>query len=262
MGVSGVGAVVKHYSMGRFSHELAHVAADEKTVYFGDDTPNAGFFMFVANSPRDLSAGTLYAAKMSGSFNVTVGSRALSVSWIKLGSATDAEVKVLADTKLLPDIFDVKLVDPSDATYTKIYNLGRTEWVKLQAGAEKAAAFLETRRYAALLGATNVFSKFEGVTTNNKDRVMYAALQNVQSSMVLGQGGNNPAGISTLSAALTAGVVVQLKLSASQNDISGAAIVSDWVPSTLATLIAGKDISQDAAGNLAAPTMIANPDNL
>ena len=103
---------------------------------------------------------------------MTVGSPALGVAWIKLGRATDAEVKALADTKKLADIMDVKIVDPADATYTKIFNLGRAEWVKLVPGMEKAAAFLESRRYAALLGASTVFSKFEGVSANIKDKFM------------------------------------------------------------------------------------------
>ena len=61
---SGKGTVVKHYAMGRFSHELAHVVADNKTVFFGDDSTNAAFFMFIADTEKDLSAGTLYAAKL------------------------------------------------------------------------------------------------------------------------------------------------------------------------------------------------------
>lgn len=104
---------------------------------------------------------------------MTVGSPALSVEWINLGRATDAEVKTLADTKKLADIMDVKIVDPADTTYTKIFNIGRTEWVKVVPGMEKAAAFLETRRYAALLGASTVFSKYEGVTVNNKDKFLW-----------------------------------------------------------------------------------------
>ncbi|WP_326998801.1 alkaline phosphatase PhoX [Cohnella kolymensis] len=55
--------VVKHYSMGRFSHELGKVAPDGKTVIFGDDGGNTMMFMYVADQAKDLSAGTLYAAK-------------------------------------------------------------------------------------------------------------------------------------------------------------------------------------------------------
>ena len=80
--------------------------------------------------------------------------------------------------------------------------------------------------------------------------------------MITGGAGNNPAGVSTLSAALKAGVVVRLKLSAAQRDSANTAISSDWVPSNMETYVAGKDIAQDALGNLADPTLPANPDNL
>ena len=41
----------KHYAMGRFSHELAYVMPDNRTVYLSDDGTNVGFYMFsnVAN---------------------------------------------------------------------------------------------------------------------------------------------------------------------------------------------------------------------
>jgi hypothetical protein len=51
---------------------------------------------------------------------------------------------------------------------------------------EKAAAFLETHRYAALVGASMGFTKMEGTTVNAKDKIAYSALQNCQSSMVAG----------------------------------------------------------------------------
>jgi hypothetical protein len=40
---------VKHYSMGRFAHELAYVMPDEKTVYLSDDGTNGALFMFIAD---------------------------------------------------------------------------------------------------------------------------------------------------------------------------------------------------------------------
>ncbi len=55
---------VKHYAMGRFAHELAYVMPDQKTVYLSDDGTNGVLFMFIADEPKDLSAGTLYAAKL------------------------------------------------------------------------------------------------------------------------------------------------------------------------------------------------------
>src|SRR6185369_11793176 len=54
--------VVKHYAMGRFSKEVGVVMPDNKTVYFGDDGTDRVMFKFVADTAKDLSAGTLYAA--------------------------------------------------------------------------------------------------------------------------------------------------------------------------------------------------------
>jgi secreted PhoX family phosphatase len=258
----GTGSIVKHYSMGRFSHELAVVLPDERTVLFGDDATNAGYFMYVANQARDLSAGTLYAAKLTSAFSLDPAAAAARLSWIKLGSATDAEVWALADSLLVADIFNISTANPNDASFTKIFVSGRVEYVKLKPGMEKAAAFLESRRYAALLGATMQFSKLEGVTFNAKDKVFYSAIQNVQSSMVAGHVANDAAGFVSLGAAVQAGAVTRSTLAGGQVDRSGGAIDSAWVPTDLGTLLAGKDISADALGNTADPTIIANPDNL
>lgn len=58
-------AVRKLYGMGRFMHEGALVMKDEKTVYLLDDKTPGVFFKFIADSPRNLGAGTLYAYKQS-----------------------------------------------------------------------------------------------------------------------------------------------------------------------------------------------------
>ena len=75
----------KHYSMGRFSHELAYVMPDLKTVYMTDDGTNTGFFMFKSDRAKDLSSGTLYAAKWVQKRTHDGGSAELK--WIKLGHA-------------------------------------------------------------------------------------------------------------------------------------------------------------------------------
>ena len=59
----GRAQAVKHYCLGRISHELIEVMPDNRTVIMGDDYTNGGFFMFVADKEKDLSAGTLYVAK-------------------------------------------------------------------------------------------------------------------------------------------------------------------------------------------------------
>ncbi|MCG3210650.1 MAG: hypothetical protein FOGNACKC_04281 [Anaerolineae bacterium] len=79
--------VVKHYAMGRASNEMGLVMPDGKTVYRGDDGTGVVLFKFVADTAGDLSAGTLYAAKVAqqpdDSFKLT---------WIKLGSGNDADL--------------------------------------------------------------------------------------------------------------------------------------------------------------------------
>ncbi len=51
---------------------------------------------------------------------------------------------------------------------------------------EKAAAFLETHRYAALRGGSMGFSKMEGTTVNAKDKIAYSAMSYITDSMVDG----------------------------------------------------------------------------
>ena len=61
-------------------------------------------------------------------------------------------------------------------TAIKQYSYGKTEYLKLKPGKEKAAAFLESRRYAAMLGATSEFNKMEGISLNEKDGKVYVLL--------------------------------------------------------------------------------------
>ena len=49
---------------------------------------------------------------------------------------------------------------------------------------EKAAAFLETRRYAALLGATTEFAKMEDISHNGADRKAYVVISRIEAGMV------------------------------------------------------------------------------
>ncbi len=66
---------------------MGAVAPDNKTMYHGDDGANVMLFKTVADEANDLSAGTIYAAKVTqnsdGSFDL---------EWIELGHATDNEI--------------------------------------------------------------------------------------------------------------------------------------------------------------------------
>jgi len=263
----GSGSVKKHYCMGRLSHELVQVMPDERTVLMGDDATNGGAFMFIADRARDLSSGTLYVAKWNQTSGVGPGSATLS--WIKLGSAASAEIEAMIDSGLqATDIMDVHATDPSGTLtaklpHTKIPYAGKFNWIKLKPGMNKAAAFLETHRYAALMGGSMGFTKWEGTTVNAKDKVAYVAMSRIESSMLNGSGDIRVEGPYS-------GAVYAQNLRSGQVDSSGAAIDSEWVPVDMAAIPAlisedfgGKAKSkQDALGNFANPDKIATPDNL
>jgi secreted PhoX family phosphatase len=252
----GTASIVKHYCLGRVARELVQVMPDNKTVLMGDDGTNTGLFMFIADKEKDLSSGSLYVAKWTQTAATAGGSGTLG--WMKLGSATSAEVKALADSLKAADIVTVKKTDPGDASYTKIAFNGTTEWVKFTAGQEKAAAFLETHRYAAALGGSLEFTKMEGVTLNSKDKVAYVAMSYIQKSMTDAVG-DIQVGL------ISAGATYELKLSTGQKDKAGTAIGSDWVPTVMAAVpaLVGEDLATpDAVGNTANADKVANPDNL
>lgn len=259
----GTGSIKKHFCMGRISHELVQVMPDNRTALMGDDATNSAYFVFVADREKDLSSGTLYAAKVGAGFSIDpAAGSAAALTWIKLGSATSAEIEQLANTLKPTDIMTVVKADPNDASFTKIVANGKTEWIKIHPGMDKAAAFLETHRYAAYRGASMGFSKMEGTTVNIRDKVAYSALQNCQDSMVAGNAANVPGNGVSIPKTLKAGAVMALNLRGGQKDTAGGAIHSDWMPVDLKALLVGEDIAADALGNTANPHKVANPDNL
>jgi secreted PhoX family phosphatase len=258
----GTASIKKHYCLGRISHELVQVMPDQRTVLMGDDATNSGYFVFVADREKDLSSGSLYVAKVGAGFSLDPNATAAPLTWIKLGSATSAEIRALAVSVKPLDIMDVRTTDPQDPTFTRVAANGAIEWIKLKPGMEKAAAFLETHRYAALVGASMGFTKMEGTTVNAKDKIAYSALQNCQSSMVAGNALNVAGNGVSIPKALNAGAVMALKLTGGQKDLNGAAINSEWMPVDLKALLTGEDIVADALGNTANPDRIGNPDNL
>ncbi|WP_460479065.1 PhoX family protein [Comamonas humi] len=258
----GTASIKKHFCMGRISHELVQVMPDQRTALMGDDATNSAYFVFVADREKDLSSGTLYAAKVGAGFSITPGAAGAPLTWIKLGSASSSEIENLANTLKPTDIMAVASKDPEDASFTKIVANGKTEWIKLNPGMEKAAAFLETHRYAAYLGASMGFTKMEGTTVNAKDKIAYSALQNCEKSMVAGDAANVPGNGVSIPKTLKAGAVMALNLRGGQKDSGGATINSEWMPVDTKALLAGEDIAADALGNTGNPNKICNPDNL
>nr|WP_174507266.1 alkaline phosphatase PhoX [Acinetobacter sp. Marseille-Q1620] len=303
----GTGTVVKHYCLGRISHELVQVFPDNRTVLMGDDYTNGGLFMFVADKEKDLSAGTLYVAKYTTQLTDTTAGK---ISWINLGHASSTEVENLVKAGIKPtDIFESVLQIakyPTDATQAekdaidakkptaeqkaladaakarlkvqqaaqkadleakgfKFTYLSKTGvYLKLKDDSTKtklAAAFLETHRYAALVGASMALTKNEGTTVNIADKKAYSALANIVDSMVEG-GSGYIAEHNVKFPKITAGGILEHKLTDGQKDSANIAINSEWVPSESRLLLKGKDISFDSFGNTADPEQIASPDNL
>lgn len=258
----GSGTLRKHYGMGRISHEIALAMPDERTVLMSDDWRHAGLFLFVADRPRDLSAGTLYAAQWQQTSGKGPG--AATLAWIRLGQTTSRRIEALLDRGITAgEIMAVRHTETAEPGFTRIPYDGKFNWVRLEPGMDEAAAFLETHRYAALRGASLGFTRMEGLALNRRDRIAYAAMSHIEGAMLDGSGGVRVEGPYS-------GAVYALNLRGGQRDRDGAAIDSPWVPADMAAVPAlvaedfggGRRKRQDALGNYANPERIATPDNL
>ncbi|PLT35287.1 PhoX family phosphatase [Bacillus sp. V5-8f] len=259
---NGKTKVEKHYSAGRFSHEVMKMMPDNKTAFFGDDGSNTTMFMYVADKEANLSAGTLYAAKFHQTGSENGGSG--NLEWIKLGHSTDKEIKKIIDKGIkYSDIFETSEEPKEGFKAIKQYSAGgKVEYLKLKPGMEKAAAFLESRRYAAYLGATSEFNKMEGITVNEKNKKVYVAISDLSGGMEKDKTGKEPADDIQLPKSKS-GVTYQLDLKPGQKDSGGNSIASDYVAASLSGLVVGEDLSTpDAYGNTSNVEKVAGPDNL
>ncbi|WP_016957345.1 PhoX family protein [Catenovulum agarivorans] len=267
----GQAEYTKHYSMGRFAHELAYVMPDNRTVYLSDDGTNGGFYMFVADQAKDLSSGTLYAAKWIQTSAANSGEADLE--WVSLGHANNAEIRAeVAKKPHLTDIFEFVDADDNDqcaTDFTSINTSAGLECVKLKdinqdsvvdAADEKIASRLETRRFAAYKGATTEFRKEEGITFNEKDGKLYLAMSEVSRGMEDAssndKGGPNHIRLDRNSC----GVVYELDVMADNS------VNSDYVAKNIKGLVAGVPFSYAAGdvyeGNSCDVNSIASPDNV
>jgi len=243
----------KHYSLGRIGRASIIVMPDKKTVYFGDSQQYGVFLMFIANAESDFSNGMLYAAKWE-QLNKTKA----NLSWIYLGSTSDGEIKALVNNGMtFSKIFEIK--DQPNIDFKTIQTLNGFEYLKLKEYQETAAAFLETRRYAAMLGATNEFSPITGFAINTKDKKLYAAMPMVSQGML-----DNSLDIQnhiTMNKS-NAGAIFEINLAAQQKDQRRENISSEWVATSvqISQTITGEDLpTPDKIGNTATLEKPANP---
>ncbi|WNG32419.1 DUF839 domain-containing protein [Archangium violaceum] len=289
---SGATTVAKHYAAGRRALELAYVMPDKKTVYLSDDGSNDGFYMFVATRPGDLSEGQLYAARWFQTTASGLPSGRADIYWLPLGpSATDAEVKALIDSGIqFSHIFETEpqAADgtcPSAASGFRAINTetGR-ECLRLKPGQELAASRLESRRYAAYVGATTEFRKTEGITFNPTAHRLYVSFSELNHGMVSDPESKDLGGPNHIQVARNdCGAVYEMVVS------PNGTIGSDYVVESAAPLVEGiwlkapgaslypdnspyydptftlpdrNGVAQPAIVNVCSVNGIANPDNL
>ena len=262
-----------HRALGRISRELVDVMPDRRTVYQGDDGTYNVMTMFVADRAEDLSEGTLYAAKWIQT-SADDGGEA-DLEWIRLGHSWDDEIEAMVDGGIkFSDIFEVEDTTNCDGEqgFKLIkagHNTGLVECLKLKDEMETAAAFLETRRYAAYLGATVEFEKFEGVTHNAADKKLYVAMTRMRSGME--DKPSDPANDIRIPVN-SAGAVYELDLVGGKTEVvvdtngevidTDSPIDSQYVGTAMRALVLGETITKDDDGNTANVDKIASPDNI
>jgi len=178
----------KHYVTGKYTPELAVMMPDARTVYMSDDGTAKGLWKFVSDTKietfQENWSGTLYAAKVTQLSAENGGS--FDLSWIELGHASDSEIKAMIESKMkLTDIFEITKPDENGRCIDKkkVYEDSQFECLSLKPGQEKAAAFLESRKYAAYKGATIEFRKEEGITYDKERNALYVAMSTIDKSM-------------------------------------------------------------------------------
>jgi uncharacterized protein len=262
----------KHYAMGRFAHELAYVMPDEKTVYLSDDGTNVALYMFIADKPKDLSSGTLYAAKWDQTSNLGAGSA--NIKWVNLGHSSDDYIKAGLDQRLtFNDLFETSKFPKLG--FTSINTTMGQEYLKIKPGMEKLASRMEARRYAAIKGATTEFRKMEGITYNPNDNKIYLSISEISKGMEnrmkkgkannkYDTGGNNDIRVDYNKC----GAVYELNLAYAdeiQSATDGSYIDSNYIVKSMDGLIAGrlnKGTGELAKANKCSLDGLANPDNI
>ncbi|MGD9210048.1 MAG: DUF839 domain-containing protein, partial [Desulfobacteraceae bacterium] len=178
--------VNKRYALGRLAMENAYVMPDKKTIYMTDGDSNGGLYLFRADESEDLSAGNLFAAQWIQEDSIEGGMA--EIEWIELGHVTQDAIKSTLDQGItFSDIFDIGRAN-ADYTcpegYTSI-NIAKSghECLAVRGGMESVASRLETRRYAAMLGATTEFRRAEGIAYDPDDKILYIAMNEISNGM-------------------------------------------------------------------------------
>ncbi len=241
---TGTATPAKRFAMGRFSHENSVIMPDNKTAYLSDDGTGTVLFKFIADQENDLSAGTLYAAKITqnGAAGAALEDVTFGVEWIELAHGDQATINAW-----------VREYDGiSEADYGTergyISDEDIAAWAKGQAPDDRAA-FLESRKAAVAKGATGEWRKMEGININyeaaksGESTTMYMAMSNINKTMSDSKG-------AIQLAQNDCGAVFQMQLD------------STWTVSLIEPFVIGGPYDESQAPNACAPDNLSEPDNL
>ncbi|MCU7845576.1 MAG: PhoX family protein [Candidatus Thiodiazotropha sp. (ex Monitilora ramsayi)] len=248
----------RRYAMGRLSHEVGLVMPDERTVYITDDAHNTAFFRFIADRPGDLSSGTLYAARWHQTGDQHGGQA--RIEWISLGHTDEEEIRTaMAKKPLFNDIFE-HIAPGEDGNcpneFSSINTRFGLECLKLIPGMERTASRLESRRFAALKGATTEFRKMEGLAFNPAKQELYVAITTIDKGMEdRKQGG-------LANTEFDRGGPNHIRLPFTPcGGIYALSLDKNYVATDMRAILLG-ETAEDDPENFCEPTQIANPDNL
>ena len=186
----------KQLSMGRFSHENAQVMPDQKTVYLSDDEYGTVLFKFLADTAGDLESGTLYAAKLTQDTGSDPATTGFDVEWMALASSSDAQIESWID-----EYDGITTSDFVSGENSYISDEDINDWAENALGEDldgdgdvgtandDRVAFLESRKAAGAIGATDEWNKMEGVVFNpNAPGYVYLAMSDIRNDMSDSQG--------------------------------------------------------------------------
>jgi len=245
------GDLVKHMAMGRFSHENAQVMPDERTVYLSDDGYDTVLFKFVAETAGDLSAGTLYAAKVTQDDSGDSAITGFDVEWVMLASSSNSVIGTWVDQ------YDgIAVSDYVNGQNSYITDSEINDWAEgrlnddldgdgtIESAADNRVAFLESRKAAAAIGASDEWNKMEGIVFNpNAPGYLYLAISDVRYDMSDGHGDIDVS-------ENRCGIVYRMPVGAG------------WDVSRIEPAIVGGSYSSGASPDQCDANNIAGPDNL
>jgi len=153
-------------------------------------------YKFIADEPGDLTKGTLYAAKLSQDATWDSSITGFDVEWIELGSSSNSEIM-----SWIEDYDGITTNDYINGENSYISDQEINDWAEgrlnqdlnndgiIGYSLDNRVAFLETRKAAAAIGATDEWNKMEGVAFNpNAPDNLYLAMSNIGNAMIDGQG--------------------------------------------------------------------------